>query len=117
MLKIFKNPDTEIYDDVTKAVYKNTINAMEAGSKITMDSNYAPSNSYDVATKKYVDEHVPEIDPAVGTTTRFSIYIGTTAPAAGTTPLLWIDTSSSGTFKYRTDISSTTWTPVPVAWG
>ena len=107
----------QIPDDVTKAVYKNTINAMEAGSKITMDSNYAPSNSYDVATKKYVDEHVPEIDPAVGTTTRFSIYIGTTAPAAGTTPLLWIDTSSSGTFKYRTDISSTTWTPVPVAWG
>ena len=82
-----------------------------------MDSKYIPSNSYDVATKKYVDEHVPEIDPAVGTTTRFSIYIGTTAPAAGTTPLLWIDTSSSGTFKYRTDISSTTWTPVPVAWG
>lgn len=107
----------QIPDDVTKAVYKNTINAMEAGSKITMDSKYVPSNSYDVATKKYVDEHVPEIDPAVGTTTRFSIYIGTTAPAAGTTPLLWIDTSSSGTFKYRTDISSTTWTPVPVAWG
>lgn len=107
----------QIPDDVTKAVYKNTLNVMESGSKITMDSGYTPSDNYDIATKKYVDEHVPEIDPAVGTTTKFSIYIGTTAPAAGTTPLLWVDTSSSGTFKYRTDTSSTTWTPVPVAWG
>lgn len=54
---------------------------------------------------------------AVGTTTDYSIYIGSTAPAANTTPLIWIDTSSSGVMKYRTSTSSTTWTAVPVAWG
>ena len=103
--------------DTTSLMFVNKTNTMAANSKITMDSKYAPSDDYDIATKKYVDEHVPEIDPAVGTTTKFSIYIGTTAPAVNTTPLLWIDTSSSGTFKYRTNTSSTTWTPVPVAWG
>ena len=54
---------------------------------------------------------------AVGTTTDYSIYIGSTAPAANTAPLLWIDTSASGVMKYRTSTSSTTWTAVPVAWG
>lgn len=107
----------QIPDDVTKAVYKNIVNQMESGSKIVMDSAYAPTDDYDVATVKYVNEHVPEVDPAVGTTTNFSVYIGNTAPAANTTPLLWIDTSTNGVFKYRTAISSTTWTPVPVAWG
>lgn len=54
---------------------------------------------------------------AVGTTTDYSIYIGSTTPAANTAPLIWIDTSSSGVMKYRTSTSSTTWTAVPVAWG
>lgn len=103
--------------DTTSLMFVNKTNTMAANSKITMDSKYTPSDDYDIATKKYVDQHVPKIDPAVGTTTKFSIYIGATAPAANTTPLLWIDTSSSGTFKYRTNTSSTTWTPVPVAWG
>ena len=54
--------------------------------------------------------------PVIGTSTSYAIYIGTTAPASGTTPLLWIDTTSStGTFKYRTSTTGT-WTPVPVAW-
>lgn len=55
--------------------------------------------------------------PVVGTSTAYAIYIGSTAPASGTTPLLWIDTTSStGTFKYRTSTTGT-WTAVPVAWG
>lgn len=54
---------------------------------------------------------------AVGTTTDYSIYIGSTAPAANTAPLIWIDTSTSGVMKYRTSTTSTTWTAVPVAWG
>lgn len=54
---------------------------------------------------------------AVGTTTDYSIYIGSTAPAANTAPLIWIDTSASGVMKYRTSTTSTTWTAVPVAWG
>ena len=58
---------------------------------------------------------MPDIDPPVGTSTNYAIYIGSTAPASGTTPLLWIDTSSSGTFKYRTSTTGT-WKTVPVAW-
>lgn len=57
------------------------------------------------------------VTAAVGTTTDYSIYIGSTAPAANTAPLIWIDTSASGVMKYRTSITSTTWTAVPVAWG
>lgn len=54
--------------------------------------------------------------PVVGTTTSYAIYIGPTAPASGTTPLLWIDTTAStGVFKYRTSTTGT-WTIVPVAW-
>lgn len=54
--------------------------------------------------------------PVIGATTAYAIYIGTTAPASGTTPLLWIDTTAStGTLKYRTSTTGT-WTPVPVAW-
>lgn len=116
-IKDINNLVATLPSDTTSLMFVNKTNTMAANSKITMDSKYTPSDDYDIATKKYVDEHVPEIDPAVGTTTKFSIYIGTTAPAANTTPLLWIDTSSSGTFKYRTNTSSTTWTPVPVAWG
>lgn len=57
------------------------------------------------------------VTAAVGTTTDYSIYIGSTAPAANTAPLIWIDTSASGVMKYRTSTTSTTWTAVPVAWG
>lgn len=101
--------------DTTNLMYKNKTNTMTSAGKITMDTNYAPSADEDIATKKYVDNHVPDIDPPVGITTNYAIYIGSTAPASGTTPLLWIDTSSSGTFKYRTSTTGA-WTPVPVAW-
>lgn len=54
--------------------------------------------------------------PVIGTNTNYAIYIGTTAPASGTTPLLWIDTTSStGFLKYRRSNTSA-WTAVPVAW-
>lgn len=54
--------------------------------------------------------------PVVGTTTSYAIYIGSTAPASGTTPLLWIDTTAdTGVFKYRTSTTGA-WTIVPVAW-
>lgn len=54
--------------------------------------------------------------PVIGTDTNYAIYIGTTAPASGTTPLLWIDTTSStGFLKYRSSNTSA-WTAVPVAW-
>lgn len=102
--------------DITNLMSKDKTNIMSANSKITMDSTYNPSVDGDIATKKYVDNHVPDVDPPVGTTTDFAIYIGSTAPASGTTPLLWIDTTAStGTFKYRTSTTGT-WTPVPVAW-
>jgi|GEM_PF-3027518 len=97
-------------------MYKNQAITMTADGKITMDSTYNPAVDDDIATKKYVDNHVPDIDPPVGTTTNYAIYIGSTAPASGTTPLLWIDTTAStGTFKYRTSTTGT-WTAVPVAW-
>lgn len=101
--------------DTTSLMYKNKTNTMSANSKITMDSTYSPSTDGDIATKKYVDNHVPDIDPPVGTTTNYAIYIGSTAPASGTTPLLWIDTSSTGVFKYRTSTTGT-WTTVPVGY-
>lgn len=54
--------------------------------------------------------------PVIGTNTNYAIYIGKTAPASGTTPLLWIDTTSStGFLKYRNSNTSA-WTAVPVAW-
>ena len=101
--------------DTSSLMFLNKTNTMTANGKITMDSTYTPSANGDVATKQYVDNHVPDIDPPVGTSTNYAIYIGSTAPASGTTPLLWIDTSSSGTFKYRTSTTGT-WKPVPVAW-
>lgn len=103
--------------DTSSIMFLNKTNTMMANGKITMDSTYTPSANGDVATKQYVDNHVPDIDPPVGTSTNYAIYIGSTAPASGTTPLLWIDTTAStGTFKYRTSTTGT-WTPVPVAWG
>ena len=102
--------------DTSSIMFLNQTNTMTANGKITMDSTYTPSANGDVATKQYVDNHVPDIDPPVGTSTNYAIYIGSTAPASGTTPLLWIDTTAStGTFKYRTSTTGT-WTPVPVAY-
>lgn len=99
--------------DTASLMFINKTNTMTANGKITMASTYSPSDSGDIATKKYVDDSKPSI---VGTATTFPIYIGSSAPASGTAPLLWIDTSSSGTFKYRTSKTGT-WTTVPVAWG
>lgn len=74
----------------------------------------------DGSTTKYLraDGSWATIDktPVIGTTTDYAIYIGTSAPASGTTPLLWVDTTSStGYLKYRTSTTGT-WTTVPVAW-
>lgn len=99
--------------DTSNIMFINKTNIMAANGKITMDSTYNPSANGDIATKKYVDDSKPSI---VGTSTTYPIYIGSSAPASGTAPLLWIDTTeSTGTFKYRTSITGT-WTPVPVAW-
>ena len=74
----------------------------------------------DGSTTKYLraDGAWATIDktPVIGTTTDYAIYIGPTSPASGTTPLLWIDTTSStGHLKYRKSTTSA-WTHVPVAW-
>ena len=99
--------------DLSSIMSTNKTNTMAANSKITMDSTYSPSASGDVATKKYVDDSKPSI---VGTSTTYPIYIGSSTPASGTAPLLWIDTTAStGTFKYRTSTTGT-WKTVPVAW-
>lgn len=98
--------------DISSIMFINKINTMAANSKITMNNTYIPSKSGDVATKKYVDDSKSSI---VGTSTDYPIYIGSSTPASGTTPLLWIDTTSStGVFKYRTSTTGT-WTAVPVA--
>lgn len=76
---------------------------------------FTPTANYHPATKKYVDEHAGSGGNIVGTTTSSIIYIGSTAPTSGTTPLIWIDTSSSGYLKYRTSTTGT-WTAVPVAY-
>lgn len=102
----------ELPQDLSSIMFTNKTNTMAANSKITMYSTYTPSANEDVATKKYVDDSKPSI---VGTATIFPIYIGSSTPASGTAPLLWIDTSSSGTFKYRTSKTGT-WKSVPVAW-
>lgn len=98
--------------DTSNIMFMNKTNIMAADGKITMNNTYSPSANGDVATKKYVDDSKPSI---VGTSTTYPIYIGSSAPASGTAPLLWIDTSSSGTFKYRTSTTGT-WKTVPVAW-
>lgn len=74
----------------------------------------------DGSTTKYLraDGSWSTIDktPVIGTTTDYAIYIGSTKPASGTTPLLWVDTTAStGYLKYRTSTTGT-WTTVPVAW-
>lgn len=99
--------------DLSSIMSTNKANTMAANSKITMDSTYTPSANGDVATKKYVDDSKHSI---VGTSTTYPIYIGSSTPASGTAPLLWIDTTAStGTFKYRTSTTGT-WKTVPVAW-
>ena len=99
--------------DTSSIMFLNKTNTMTANGKITMHNTYSPSASGDVATKKYVDDSKPSI---VGTSTTYPIYIGSSTPASGTAPLLWIDTTSStGVFKYRTSTTGT-WTAVPVAY-
>ena len=99
--------------DLSSIMSTNKTNTMAANGKITMDSTYTPSANGDVATKKYVDDSKHSI---VGTSTTYPIYIGSSTPASGTAPLLWIDTTAStGTFKYRTSTTGT-WKTVPVAW-
>ena len=99
--------------DLSSIMSTNKTNTMAANSKITMHNTYTPSANGDVATKKYVDDSKPSI---VGTSTTYPIYIGSSTPASGTAPLLWIDTTSStGVFKYRTSTTGT-WTAVPVAY-
>ena len=99
--------------DTSSIMFLNKTNTMAANSKITMNSTYSPSANGDVATKKYVDDSKHSI---VGTSTTYPIYIGSSTPASGTAPLLWIDTTSStGVFKYRTSTTGT-WTAVPVAY-
>ena len=99
--------------DISSIMSTNKTNTMAANSKITMHNTYTPSANGDVATKKYVDDSKPSI---VGTSTTYPIYIGSSTPASGTAPLLWIDTTAStGTFKYRTSTTGT-WKTVPVAW-
>lgn len=103
----------KINSSTENLIYKNKSNIMTKDGKITMDNTYIPTADMDLATKKYVDNATP---PTVGTTTDYSIYIGSTQPASGTAPLIWIDTTAkTGTFKYRTSTTGT-WTPVPVAW-
>lgn len=103
----------KINSSTENLIYKNKSNIMTKDGKITMDNTYIPTADMDLATKKYVDNATP---PTVGTTTDYSIYIGSAQPASGTAPLVWIDTTAkTGTFKYRTSTTGT-WTPVPVAW-
>lgn len=102
---------------------------MELATKKYVDNSTPPQFSSahagtvpksDGSTTKYLraDGTWTAIDktPVIGTNTNYAIYIGTTAPASGTTPLLWIDTTSStGFLKYRSSNTSA-WTAVPVAW-
>lgn len=106
--------DEEQSIDTSNFILKDSTNIMGTSGKITMSSSYTPSSNQDVATKKYVDDAKPSV---IGTNTAYGIYIGSTQPASGTAPLLWIDTTAStGVLKYRTSTTGT-WTPVPVAWG
>lgn len=94
------------------------VNIDDIGLFSTTKNGVVPKS--DGSTTKYLraDGSWSTIDktPVIGTTTDYAIYIGSTQPASGTTPLLWIDTTSStGYLKYRTSTTGT-WTTVPVAW-
>lgn len=96
-------------------LYKDEVNQMTEGGKIQMASSYTPTADNDVCTKKYADSINPTITPTVGFDLTSQIYIGSTDPGSNAAALIWIDTSLSGTLKYR--ISKTdTWKIIPVAW-
>lgn len=46
-----------------------------------------------------------------------AVYVGSTAPVANTPYLLWVDTTSGNNYlKFRTAVSSATWTQVSSVW-
>ena len=108
---------SELTDDVVKGKYLPLTGGTMTGNininNKTITNLKTPTADTEAANKKYVDDSKPSI---VGTSTTYPIYIGSSTPASGTAPLLWIDTTSStGVFKYRTSTTGT-WTAVPVAY-
>lgn len=96
-------------------LYKDEVNQMAEGGKIRMSSSYTPTADNDVCTKKYADSINPTVAPTVGFDLTSQIYIGSMDPGSTAAALIWIDTSSSGTLKYRTS-KTDTWKIIPVAW-
>lgn len=96
-------------------LYKDEVNQMAEGGKIQMASSYTPIADNDVCTKKYADSINPSVTPTVGFDLTNQIYIGSTDPGSNAAALIWIDTSSSGTLKYRTS-KTDSWKIIPVAW-
>ena len=108
---------SELTDDVVKGKYLPLTGGTMTGNininNKTITNLKTPTADTEAANKKYVDDSKLSI---VGTSTTYPIYIGSSTPASGTAPLLWIDTTSStGVFKYRTSTTGT-WTAVPVAY-
>ena len=108
---------SELTDDVVKGKYLSLTGGTMTGNininNKTITNLKTPTADTEAANKKYVDDSKHSI---VGTSTTYPIYIGSSTPASGTAPLLWIDTTSStGVFKYRTSTTGT-WTAVPVAY-
>ena len=108
---------SELTDDVVKGKYLSLTGGTMTGNininNKTITNLKTPTADTEAANKKYVDDSKSSI---VGTSTTYPIYIGSSTPASGTAPLLWIDTTSStGVFKYRTSTTGT-WTAVPVAY-
>ena len=108
---------SELTDDVVKGKYLSLTGGTMTGNininNKTITNLKTPTADTEAANKKYVDDSKLSI---VGTSTTYPIYIGSSTPASGTAPLLWIDTTSStGVFKYRTSTTGT-WTAVPVAY-
>ena len=108
---------SELTDDVVKGKYLPLTGGIMTGNininNKTITNLKTPTADTEAANKKYVDDSKLSI---VGTSTTYPIYIGSSTPASGTAPLLWIDTTSStGVFKYRTSTTGT-WTAVPVAY-
>ena len=96
-------------------LYKDEVNQMAEGGKIQMASSYTPIADNDVCTKKYADSINPSVIPTVGFDLTNQIYIGSTDPGSNAAALIWVDTSSSGTLKYRTS-KTDSWKIIPVAW-
>ena len=108
---------SELTDDVVKGKYLPLTGGTMTGNininNKTITNLKTPTADTEAVNKKYVDDSKLSI---VGTSTTYPIYIGSSTPASGTAPLLWIDTTSStGVFKYRTSTTGT-WTAVPVAY-